>query len=1335
METITVEFVKELIDFNGLNQDGSKPLPFAESQYSDTVAAFNMLSRNNCAYIANEVGTGKTFVALGVMCLLRYFNPHARVIVIAPRENIQRKWEKELKNFVGNHWKNQGNRVKSLDDNPVWPPVVCDRLLTFAREVQIDQDRDFFLRMTSFSLRTSEEDDRKKASEKLREQVPWIESVPFKTAEAFKDEYALALNRIMPELDLVIVDEAHNLKHGFNKNSSTRNHVMGIAFGRRPFDESIDREWRGENNAKRVLFLSATPFEDDYVDIWHQLSIFGFGNAKLKDMTSDSILNVSSLKNENLDSEKKHEVVERLMIRRVSGLEVSGKFHTRNMYRREWRAGGFDSPDDFIEIKDNFQLLTLGLIQKKVAEILQSDRFNNRFQIGMLSSFESFSQTMKSEFYADDQQGGVKYGIENEGIDTDAIKSVAESYKRNNFGNHLPHPKLDETVKALWSAFVSGEKTLVFVRRIATVNELARRLNEKFDIWIKQRMKSRLPTELHEEFETIFGYYEKEVKEEDSNFEIKDSGFQKEDDPESMDRGGNESFFSWFFRGDGPKDKLSGTAFRRNRLSRETAYATLFEEDYLARLLGRNTAEDVFSELANLSGKTFDQCKVDLRNYAIRMLSQSKDQYTVRDYFEAYQTSGLKFIDEHSEDHQPVNQKANIILRNRFDNSFSSPQKPSAEHSHSAISLPESSIGFSSIFTELRKNSELHFELFPNSKKWSECSCEEFEKIFLEDERRRQLFSSIMRFGVTYVDLYLLAIKRFDSFESGQSVSFEISQSRTENLAKDFVGLLDEQKNSKLPTSVNSYYELTETARAFDCILSVNFPDFRNKELTELREYFRNTLQSQVPIGEISGGVNERLVRQFRMPGFPFVLIATDVLREGEDLHTFCKNIVHYGIAWTPSAIEQRIGRVDRINGLVQRQLSDRKKDDILQSEEKIQVYYPYLVDTVEFLQVKRVLERLDNFLKLIYRSSKKDEESSIDTGREMLKYRDLEVPRAIEHELTSAFPIKSEWLDGTLDQTNVKLPEIELLEDHLNMLIENIRKTLDKSIVFTNLAGRGSYEGEIKSSYLYGSNAKQSVSETEESESFRLNLRSQVSGDETLLECRAKLGAYEFESIKGALLENAKKNKFFAKLCLSETSEKKKRTIYVRRAILFDREATTMEDVLAMINDANRFKVDVSIELNGKRKSSKKQSSENHLATDRTSLQEMIESLVHRDGSNWCYSNEDKTAIRVRLGGSGRSRFQVVKCVKDNSRYRFSSVVFFKKPMRTEEKYQLLHQCLERNAHISVVNFQLKGNEVVGVIEQPISSAHENEVKFYIDILAKECDRFEYVLTGNDEN
>ena len=58
---------------------------------------------------------GKTYVALGALALFRHFDPGFRVLVIAPRENIQRKWMKELRNFVRNNVRFADLRVKAVD--------------------------------------------------------------------------------------------------------------------------------------------------------------------------------------------------------------------------------------------------------------------------------------------------------------------------------------------------------------------------------------------------------------------------------------------------------------------------------------------------------------------------------------------------------------------------------------------------------------------------------------------------------------------------------------------------------------------------------------------------------------------------------------------------------------------------------------------------------------------------------------------------------------------------------------------------------------------------------------------------------------------------------------------------------------------------------------------------------------------------------------------------------------------------------------------------------------------------------------------------------------------
>ena len=1021
MRPITPEFLDELIDFAPSGEDRDKA--FGNQQRDGTVAAFNMLARNGCAYLADEVGMGKTYVALGVMSLLRYFDPHARIVVIAPRENIQRKWVKELRNFVSHNWRVVGNRVKSLQGGPVWEPIVCDSLVEFAHEALVNQDRDFFLRMTSFSIRLSDSNDRRKTREALLKNVPWLtrHDVPNYNPEGFRDAFAVALNGAFPEADLVVCDEAHNLKHGFKADGSTRNRVMGLALGH-PEGGILERSWY-ERKAKRVLLLSATPFEDDYAAIQRQLAVFGFGDAKLKGPSGEASVSVADLANSGIADDDKRRVAQRLLIRRVSGLNIAGKLHTKNMYRREWRRGGLEDHDEPIEIVDPKQRLVVALMQKKVAEVLQTERFNNSFQIGMLSSFESFLQSVETvrrrdadepAFDGEEQRRGLG-DRERNGIDTEAIGEVVRSY-RDAFGSSLPHPKLDATAATLSNALKTGEKALAFVRRVATVDELAAKLDESFDGWIRERMEAQLP-ELHDEIAGLFKRYARErlrrpedmesVREDESDVSSELERIDRRDDLEEGDEGGAESFFAWFFRGNGPSGVLSGAAFQKNRLSStSSAYATLFEDDYVADLLGVD-AGCVVESLARVTGHSPDGCVEQLRRLAHGFFlerSRRREGYPRLYVYEGYQAAGLELLRRAGGE---TGQRAEVLLEERFPAARLTAIDPPP-----GFPAPDAGLGIASVFTELRHHPALRQRL------WPEGILEEpndLRSAFRRQEQRRELLSAMARLGASYIDLYLLAIARVGSFALGQRQETESAA----ELAGDFVAMLGRQERE---AGFHAFRELSQAADAFDQIMSVNFPEAPSRPLPELARLYGVTLQNQVPVGRMSGGVNQRLVRQFRMPGFPLVLITTDVLQEGEDLHTFCRRVVHYGIAWTPSAMEQRTGRIDRIGGLVQRSLDG--STEVPEADDLIQVYYPHLRDTVELLQVRRVLRRLNRFLRLIHRGDTTvgTDGHAIDAVRAWRE--EIEDLPPVQGELKSAFPIECGWLEGELGADDVTFPD-----------------------------------------------------------------------------------------------------------------------------------------------------------------------------------------------------------------------------------------------------------------------------------------------------------------------
>ena len=1185
MKRIHVGFARELIDFSGAARKGTGARrsgitsSIAESQLRGAVASYNMLAENRAAYIADEVGMGKTYVALGVMGLVRHFRPDARMLVITPRENIQQKWKKELGNFVRDNWRVTDNRVKSIQGAPTRKPTACNSLTEFAHELTVNSDRDFFLRMTSFSLALKDPEARDRHRRQLLHNLRWLprSALSSRTERDFREQYGRALNALLPDIDLLVVDEAHNLRKGFGSQDdryvSNRNRILGLMLGH-PSRTGPAWPWYSPR-VKRVLCLSATPFEDDYGDLWRQLDVLGAGEFRVGGARKGRVFPVRDLADASTDEDTKRELTSNLLIRRVTHLQIGGKEHTKNMYRREWRYGGFQRFDYPIRFEDPRQRLIVGLVQKKVAEVLGDQRFGNHFQIGMLSSFESFLETVghihqkqqgagETDGEQTDGEGGQatfdgrqsQEREEQRGVDTRVLNPLIESY-REKFGQGMPHPKLDATVQSLASAFETGEKALVFVRRVATVGELARRLDREFDKWVRRKMNAALPgfadkiDELFRRFasETGAGAAPETSRSRPAVGAGPSGEFLSgvEDDP-----GGRENFFSWFFRGEGPKDVLSGAAFQKNRLSNTAAvYSTLFEDDLVAWLLGRPdrplarlserlqlSSEELETRLRALAWAYFHQCTQRVAGYP---------RYLV---FEAYQSAALHLLAESGGE---VARQAGEVLKGRFPDHHGESADPPR-----GFPAPESAIGITTFFTELVKRRGLRNAIWPDE------DAAPFSERFRRREQRRELMSAMSRLGAAYIDLYLLAIQEAGSFELGPANGHE---SAGRNLAPRFVELLSEQRDRP---GLHAFAELKGAAEAFDTLIGVNFPKLPESKLTELADIFGHGLQQQNPVGRMSGRVSGRIVQQFRMPGFPLFLISTDVLQEGEDLHTFCRRVIHYGITWTPSAMEQRTGRVDRINSLLHRHLDGRERAP--DAEEKIQVHYPHLEDTVERLQVRRVLHRLDRFLRLVHEPFKPrpHDRRRIDKNREILASMDL--PPPVEGLLQSAFPISDHWLEGADDRIGLRQVDVgalaSLLERSWNRLVG------DLGIERPGQQGPLDREGVVRVSAdgVVGARASGAPDGNSRGEGrrqiVRAELRSAGIDGVTFLRCTSEIGLVDLLDVKTIdRLRRLQLRLGQPRLCVRYSTRHRKHALSVEASLPFDPATTQYEEIRDLVS------------------------------------------------------------------------------------------------------------------------------------------------------------------------
>ncbi len=90
----------------------------------------------------------------------------------------------------------------------------------------------------------------------------------------------------------------------------------------------------------------------------------------------------------------------------------------------------------------------------------------------------------------------------------------------------------------------------------------------------------------------------------------------------------------------------------------------------------------------------------------------------------------------------------------------------------------------------------------------------------------------------------------------------------------------------------------------------------------------------------------QRLMLAFNTPFYPEILVASSVMAEGVDLHLNCRHIIHHDLCWNPSTLEQRTGRVDRVGAKAER------------CGKSIYVYLPYLSETQDEKMFKVVTDR-----------------------------------------------------------------------------------------------------------------------------------------------------------------------------------------------------------------------------------------------------------------------------------------------------------------------------------------------------------------------------------------
>jgi hypothetical protein len=87
-----------------------------ERQELTVLRAWALLAQQPGVVLADEVGMGKTFEALGLAALVHHDKPQAKIAIITPGPDLNTKWAKELPHFAAIHDFGSHTAVHHLDE-------------------------------------------------------------------------------------------------------------------------------------------------------------------------------------------------------------------------------------------------------------------------------------------------------------------------------------------------------------------------------------------------------------------------------------------------------------------------------------------------------------------------------------------------------------------------------------------------------------------------------------------------------------------------------------------------------------------------------------------------------------------------------------------------------------------------------------------------------------------------------------------------------------------------------------------------------------------------------------------------------------------------------------------------------------------------------------------------------------------------------------------------------------------------------------------------------------------------------------------------------------------
>jgi superfamily II DNA or RNA helicase len=213
-------------------------------------------------------------------------------------------------------------------------------------------------------------------------------------------------------------------------------------------------------------------------------------------------------------------------------------------------------------------------------------------------------------------------------------------------------------------------------------------------------------------------------------------------------------------------------------------------------------------------------------------------------------------------------------------------------------------------------------------------------------EIEKEAFASYLSKGLLFASSYLILF-----YAKFKSVSKKLNI-KPDSLYLEFCSAVEQDMLKKMDLA----FLIAKAVTTFQIFYKKELSLTEDTLLSEKWTFLSNT----TPVYPVCADTNRSsILKAFNTPFYPNVLVATSVLQEGVNLHYHCNEVIHYGLAWTQGDNEQRVGRVDRLNGKMEGQL--RKSDTAI-----LPIHYPYLKNTIDQDQTARFILRKKEAEKLI---------------------------------------------------------------------------------------------------------------------------------------------------------------------------------------------------------------------------------------------------------------------------------------------------------------------------------------------------------------------------------